>query len=42
MAKKGQEKMLNIISYQRSANQNCNQVSPHNGQNSHHQKSTNY
>ena len=40
MAKNGQEKMPNIVSYQRSANQNYNQVSPHNGQDSHHQKST--
>jgi len=38
MAKKEQEKMLNIINYQRNANQNYHQVSPHNGQNGHHQK----
>ena len=38
MAKKEQEKMFNIINYQRSANQSYHQVSPHNGQNSHYQK----
>ena len=32
------EKMLNITNYQRNANQNCNEVSPHTGQNGHHQK----
>ena len=32
------EKMLNIIHYQRIANQNYNEVSPHTGQNGHHQK----
>ena len=32
------EKMLNITNYQRNANQNYNEVSPHTGQNSHHQK----
>ena len=29
MAKKEQEKMLNIINYQRNASQNYNEVSPH-------------
>ena len=33
------EKMLNITNYQRNANQNYNEVSPHTGQNGHHQKS---
>ena len=32
------EKILNITSYQRNANQNYNEVSPHIGQNGHHQK----
>ena len=32
------KKMLNIAHYQRNANQNCNKISPHNGQNGHHQK----
>ena len=32
------EKMLNITNYQRNANQNCNEVSPHTGQNGHYQK----
>ena len=32
------EKMLNITNYQRNANQNYNEVLPHTGQNSHHQK----
>ena len=35
------EKMFNITNYQRNANQNCNEVSPHTSQNGHHQKSTN-
>ena len=35
------EKMLNITDYQRNENQNYNEVSPHPGQNSHHQKSPN-
>ena len=30
------KKMLNIIHYQRTANQNYNEVSPHTGQNGHH------
>ena len=30
-----------IIIYQRNANKNCNEVSPHTGQNDHNQKSTN-
>ena len=32
------EKMLNIINYQRNANQNYNEVSPYTAQNGHHQK----
>ena len=32
------EKMLNITNHQRNANQNHNEVSPHTGQNGHHQK----
>ena len=32
------EKMLNITNYQRNANQNYNEVSPHTGQNGYHQK----
>ena len=32
------EKMLNIVNYQRNANQNYNEVPPHTGQNDHHQK----
>ena len=32
------ERMLNITNYQRNANQNYNEVSPHTGQNGHHQK----
>ena len=30
--------MFNITNYQRNANQNYNEVSPHTGQNGHHQK----
>ena len=30
--------MLNITNYQRNANQNYSEVSPHTGQNGHHQK----
>ena len=30
--------MLNITNYQRNANQNYNEVSPHTGQNDHHHK----
>ena len=33
--------MLNIINYERNENQNYNVVSPHTGQNGHHQKFTN-
>ena len=33
--------MLNITNYQRNANQNYNELSPHTSQNGHHQKSTN-
>ena len=29
--------MLDITHYQRNANQNCNKVPPHTGQNGHHQ-----
>ena len=32
------EGMFDTANHQRSANQNYNQVSPHNGQNGHHQK----
>ena len=32
------EKMLNITNYYRNADQNYNEVSPHTGQNGHHQK----
>ena len=32
------ETMLNITNYYRNANQNYNEVSPHTGQNGHHQK----
>ena len=32
------EKMLNIANYQRNADQNHNEVSPHTGQNGQHQK----
>ena len=32
------EKMLNITNYQRNANQNYSEVSPHAGQNGHYQK----
>ena len=32
------EKMLNITNYQRNANENYNEVSPHTSQNGHHQK----
>ena len=39
MAKK--HKMLNITNYHRNANQNYNHISPHTGQNGHHQKSYN-
>ena len=36
---KAHEKMLNITNYyQRNANQSYNEVSPHSGQNGHHQK----
>ena len=37
LAKK-HEKILNIAYYQRNANQNHNEVSPHTGQNGHYQK----
>jgi len=33
-----QEKMLNITNYSRNANQNYNEVSPHTGQNGHHEE----
>ena len=32
------EKMFNIANYQRNANQNYNEISPHIGQNGRHQK----
>ena len=32
------EKMFNIITYQRNANQNYNELSPHTGPNGYHQK----
>ena len=35
---KAHEKVLNITNYQRNTNQNYNEVSPHSGQNGHHQK----
>ena len=38
MANKLHEKMLNITHYQRNANQNHNEISPHTSQNSHYQK----
>ena len=34
------EKMFNTANHQKNANQNHNEVSPHTGQNGHHQKST--
>ena len=36
--KEAHEKMLNITNYQRNANQNYNELSPHAGQNGHYQK----
>ena len=38
MANKHMKKMLNITHYERNANQNYNEISPHTGQNGHHQK----
>ena len=38
MANKHTKKMLSITHYQRNANQNYNEVSPHTGQNIHHEK----
>ena len=35
---KAHEKMLNIANYQRNANQNNNEISPHISKNGHHQK----
>ena len=35
---KAHEKMLNITNYEKSGNQNYNEVSPYTGQNGHHQK----
>ena len=35
---KAQKKMLNITNYQRNADQNYNEVSPHTGHNDHHDK----
>ena len=37
-SQKAHEKMLNITNYQRNANQNYNEVSPHTSQNGHYQK----
>ena len=37
MANTAHEKMPNITNYQRNANQNHNEVSPHTSQNGHHQ-----
>ena len=36
--KKMLKKMLNIVHYERNANQNYNEVSPYTNQNDHHQK----
>ena len=36
--KQAHKKRVNIINYERNANQNYNEVSLHTGQNSHHQK----
>ena len=36
--KKAHDKLFNITNYQRNANQNNNEVSPHTSQNGHHQK----
>ena len=35
---KAYEKILNITNYWRNSNQNYNEVSPHTGQNGHHQR----
>ena len=35
---KAHEKILNITNYERNANQNHNDLSPHAGQNGHHKK----
>ena len=35
---KAHEEILNIANYQRNASQKYNEVSPHTGQNGHHQK----
>ena len=37
MAKKAHEKMLSITHYQRNENQNCNEITPHIGENDHQQ-----
>ena len=37
MTEKQMKKMLNVTNYQRNANQNYNEVSPHAGQNDYHQ-----
>ena len=37
MAQKTHEKILNITNYQRNANQNYKDLSPHTSQNGHHQ-----
>ena len=39
-SQKAHEKMLNITDYQRNANQNYSEISPHTSQNGYHQKST--
>ena len=36
-SQKAHEKMINIINYQKNANQNYNEVSPRSSQNGHHQ-----
>ena len=36
MANKHMKKMLNITHYERNANQNYNEISPHTSQNGHH------
>ena len=38
MAKRAHAKMLTITDYQRNANQNYSEISPHTAQNGHHQK----
>ena len=38
MAKKAPEEMLNVTDYKENVNWNYNEVSPHTGQNGHHQQ----